>query len=210
MKRGFTLIELLVTIAIMGILTALLIPGIDRSLQKNRLAEDVDLFKSKMEETRLLSGSTQQIDDPNNANNGTSGDPVGYYGVLLRPQSAFSSFYIVRLSKDLNTGTCSVNNAVAQAANAGLPATCIVDRVAMSGNDTIGTGDANNTSPRVVAYKVPQQQLVLLTYSGGTWQEGNPDFTTMSPFAYIYYKVNEKTARMYLGNYSGKVSVDYI
>ena len=206
LRRGFTLIELLVSIAIMGLLIALLVPNINRSLQKNQIAEDVELFKAKLEETRLMAGSTQQSSTGDN----------GYYGVYIAPGEN-DEFYIVRVDKDPNkndVGICGVTTITNQISDSGEVGSCVVERVAMTG--TIANPNSNGAA-RIVAYNTPVQQLVAIRAETGgqtvVWAVYPPVFSASpvawDPFAIISSKNTSKTAEVKLGDYSGKVTVEY-
>jgi len=203
-RRGFTLIELLVSIAIMGLLIALLVPNINRSLQKNQIAEDVELFKAKLEETRLMAGSTQQSFTGDN----------GYYGVYISPGEN-DEFYIVRVDKDPNKndeGMCGVTTITNQISESGGVGNCVIEQVAMAGTITNPQTDA----PRLVVFKAPIQQIDGIKWypdaneGKGSWKLEGGDFNRYwDKFATISSKNTSKTAEVKLGDYSGKVTVEY-
>lgn len=209
LRRGFTLIELLVSIAIMGLLIALLVPNINRSLQKNQIAEDVELFKAKLEETRLMAGSTQQSSTGDN----------GYYGVYISPGEN-DEFYIVRVDKDPNKndeGICGVTTITNQISDSGGEGSCIIEQVAMAGKIIAGSVENPQTdAPRLVVFKAPIQQIDGIKWyrdaneGKGTWKlEGGDLSRYWDPVATISSKNTSKTAEMKLGDYSGKVTVVY-
>lgn len=206
-KRGFTLIELLVSIAIIGLLLALLIPNIDRSLSKNRVANDAELFQSKLEQTRLLAASTQAKDELQ-SNSATVTDAVGYYGLYLPASTAGDShnyFSLVRLSYPFTNGIpCTAQTVETQVTNSA-GGECVVERVELSQGV-----DLDLTCPHIIAYRVPIQQLTELRKGGsactnGNWQEVSPTFDSWN-FRLLY---KDKTATVSLGAFTAKVTIGY-
>lgn len=191
---GFTLVELVISIAIMGLLTALLVPNIDRSLSKNNLAIDVDLFKAKLEETRLMAGSTQQLDQ------GT-----GFYGLYLPPGDN-NYFTVVRLSSGSSLAfgaPCTVETAVIES-QPGFSGEniCLIERISLGRGVTL----SNTGGDRLIIYKAPTQILGEAKRAGSSWEAGTPDFNWGGT---LQLKTNTKTATVVLESYTGKVSVTY-
>ncbi len=140
-KPGFTLTELLVAIAIMGLMFGLLVPLLDRSLGGNRIANDAEVFRSKLEEIRLLAGSTRNEDESSTSTHtGTlTYDEVGYYAIWLHKDdynggNGLQHYDVVRLSYPVN-GTsaaipCKPNDVQQQAWL--MSGDCFVERIEMS------------------------------------------------------------------------------
>jgi len=171
-KKAFTLVELLIVIAIMALLIGALIPSIDRSLSSNRLASDVEVFKSKLEEARLLAGSTQTNDEIVGEEK-TGKDRVGYYGILIPGSDVISDpgtygpqFYaIVRLSNPFiffsgNEGYCTGAQALKDAYmnNTG-EGTCLVEKVLLTSNVKYFQNPTFNIHAKLIAFRVPTQQV---------------------------------------------------
>lgn len=210
-RQGFTLIEVLITIAIIGMLLALLVPMVDRSLGKNRVATDAEIFRSKLEEVRLLSGSTQQADESSTSEH-TNFDETGYYAIWLHSDAYRSDHYdIVRLSSPVNaTGQdvpCKPNDVQTQAWDQSGP--CFVERITMSNNVKLsckvcgpGLGDRNN---HFLAFRVPTRQFYDVHVVNGVWVEDRPVFNG----SVIELTFSGKTAKVSLEPYTGKVKVTY-
>ncbi|QQG50006.1 MAG: type II secretion system protein [Candidatus Berkelbacteria bacterium] len=207
-KRGFTLIELLVTVAIMGLMLSLLVPMVDRSLGKNRVATDAEIFRSKIEEVRLLSGSTQQTDETPGSN--FTYDETGYYGIWFHSDAYRSSHYdIVRLSYPLNASgaPCKPGDVQLQAWNQDGP--CFVERVNMSKGVTLSCkicGDtAESRSNHFVVFRVPTRQMFHIRVEGSAWIEEGPVFG--NPLLELTF--TNKKATVAIEPYTAKVGVTY-
>lgn len=194
-RKGFTLIELVISIAIIGLLIALLIPNIDRSLSRNNIVTEVDLLKAKIEETRLMAGSTQQLD------NGT-----GYYGIYL-PAGDNSYFTIVRLTVGTDqkfSAPCTVEIAIAESQSGSSEGNvCLVERVALSKSIILRNQAGGD---KLIIYKAPTQQISEAKLNGQVWEAGTPDFNWGNN---LQLQSPSKTATVTIESYTGKVSVIY-
>src|SRR3990167_7907097 len=120
-KRSFTLIELLIVIAIISILIGVLVPSMSRSLSGNWLSSDVEVLRAKIEETRLLAGSTQNADEQAGTPELPGTARVGYYGIYLPSNDQLDDpakqyYAIVKVSSPLDQtgeGYCSGSMAAA-------------------------------------------------------------------------------------------------
>ncbi|MEK7534937.1 MAG: prepilin-type N-terminal cleavage/methylation domain-containing protein [Patescibacteria group bacterium] len=224
-KRSFTLIELLTVIAIISILIGVLVPSMSRSLSGNRLASDVEVLRAKIEETRLLAGSTQTADESLGSDlPGT--DRVGYYGILFPTEDMIGSgpsFYaIVRLSRPMTQtgdGYCDASGSPSgilyQVIHGG---PCIIERVNLS------TGVSFNTSAlpgqRIIGFRVPSQQVVEICRAPFTrqawtcttsWGENpaGPVFNQVNGGPYLIMDYRNKRASINFEPYTGKLNVVY-
>lgn len=198
-RVGFTLIELLISIAIIGLLLTILIPSIDRSLSRNDLANDAELFKSKVEETRLMASSTQQVDS-------VSGMPgqTAYYGVYV-PGGTLASgaafFTIVRVSAPTQRfPVCSFTTVAGQSTDPALSQQCVVQRIAFSRNvrieHTAGQG-------RFLLFTIPTQQVQDGVYVTRWGVAASP-----SPWSFdLHY--DSKRATINIEAYTAKVTINY-
>lgn len=184
-RQAFTLIELLISISIIGILLALVIPSIDKSLSGNDLANDAEIFKSKVEETRLLASSTQQIDT-------VAANERAYYAVFL-PAGTEHYYAIVRITSA--SGSACLIATVATT----LPPACVVQRIEFSRKVVSGNG-----TPRFILFGVPTQQTFTAVAAGATWPIVAPAANVTFPLTY-----NTKTATLTIEAYTAKVTISY-
>lgn len=194
--NGFTLIELLISIGIISLLMTLLITNFDRLTAGNRLANDVEIFRSKLAATRILAGSTQIADDP-----GTGGvDQVGYYGLYLPNSGEY--YYLLRLPASANPSEVIVpDNCSTKESETGF---CLVESIRFSRNVHF-SGPA---AQQIIGYASPTQQLFKLlppALSGDPWKPSSPDFSGFG-FTLTY---QGRSAKVSLDGYSGRVNVEY-
>lgn len=220
-KAGFTLTELLVTIAIMGMMFGLLVPLVDRSLSGNRLANDAEVFRAKLEELRLMAGSTQHSDESSTSTHtGTvQYDEVGYYGIWLHSDSLgkLDGYDIVRLSYPVSaTATevpCKPADVQTQAFNES--GQCFVERVKLSPGVRLSCKICDpareNSSNHFITYSVPAAQFFEIETVGSRWEEttfrSDPGENPDAPVIELTY--NQKTATVTIDRYTGKASVTY-
>jgi len=203
-SNAFTLIELLVSIAIIGLLIGLLITNIDRNLTKNQVSNDIDLFRSKIEEIRLLAGSTQQSHETSNTPD-SSLDDVKYYAIYIPNPGTANYFLVVKISSPINLDEqANVFRCSATVAPTREP--CIVERVNLSRNVQLEA----LSNLYYIAFAVPTEKPTKITYSGSAWQEEPPVYSSLGPI-FRLFDANNSTieARVELEDYSAKMKVTY-
>lgn len=215
-KPGFTLTELLVAIAIMGLMFGLLVPLVDRSLGGNRIASDAEVFRSKLEEIRLLAGSTRNEDESSDSRHAgaVTYDEVGYYAIWLHSDSYNSNHYdVVRLSYPVNATSaqvpCKPNQAQDQAWNQS--GDCFVERITMSKGVQLSCkvcGDTRDSrSNHFLAFSVPAGQFFEVeTNAAGTIWEEKP-WSETGPVLELTF--NGKKATITIDPYTAKSAVTY-
>lgn len=210
-KKGYTLIEALITMAIIGLLLGLLVPLVDRNLGKNRLANDAELLRSKVEEVRLLAGSTQLQDESGESVHPTF-DEAGYYALFVHSDAYDSDHYdIVRLSYPVDATApevpCKPNDVQSQALNQSGP--CFVGRIDMSRGVEFSCKMCGATpefrSNHFLAFRVPTRQFHHVYVSDEQWTEGEPVFTNPA----FELTFSGKTARVSIEPYTAMVKVEY-
>lgn len=207
---AFTVVEMLIAIAIIAMLSALLVPVIGRSLGKNRLANDAEMFRSKLEEVRLLAGSTQGGDESTfGASEVNVIDEVGHYAMLI-PAGSTDYFAIVRLSEPVSPGNidappsnyCPATLAITHAdpsSSVSGDRFCLVERIDLSSGVDLVSSDN-----RLVAFKVPSKQINEISKDRDVWKVSAPLFNWE-----FNLTSSGKTARVVLGPFTANVVVTY-
>lgn len=221
-KASFTLIELLIVIAIISILIGVLVPNISRSLSGNRLASDVGVLRAKIEETRLLAGSTQTNDEMI-GNELPATDRTGYYAVLIPSAQllggANPNYYaLVRLSRPLNQnkteqGYCGDVREVINQTVKGV-GHCLVERVNLTKEVSFYVTDGRNDRHRFIAFRAPSQQVVEIychdEYCDNALENIEPKFDKgVVNGNYFELSYRDKTAAITIEPYTGKLTVLY-
>jgi prepilin-type N-terminal cleavage/methylation domain-containing protein len=216
-KPGFTLTELLVAIAIMGLMFGLLVPLVDRSLGGNRIANDAEVFRSKLEEIRLLAGSTRNEDESSESRHSgaLTYDEVGYYAIWLHKDdynggNNLNHYDVVRLSYPVN-GTsaeipCKPNDVQQQAWDKSGP--CFVERIEMSkGVDLTCSVCERGNRNYFLAFSAPAGQFHEVSSPGTgqpflerNWRDTGPVFELT---------FNGKKATITIDPYTAKTAVTY-
>lgn len=205
--------------AIIGIMVALFVPGVDRALSQNRLAEDSDIFKSKIEQTRLLAGSTQTVDEPT-SNPSPNYDETGFYAVYIpKSQGSANNYYaLVRLNyikdpaegngrskwpdvaHDPNGQDCAPWRAIEQAqAGQGI---CLLEKIRYSTD--IEAKSFTSQDELLIAFRIPNQELFRVWRDTDAWLADEPIFGQVLKLQY-----KNKTANINLESYTGRVDVTY-
>lgn len=228
-RRSFTLIELLIVIGIISILIGVLVPSMSRSLSGNRLASDVEVFRAKIEETRLLAGSTQTADEQSGVE--VEGkDRVGYYGILIPAGNVYLSepsnqyYAIVRLSNPVTQtredqgyeGYCSGLNAFNDAHNGS--GSCLVERINLTKGVKFDRADPYNLDFKILAFRVPSQQLteIYCPHNCSRYDPSHnftvvpePLFNLYAEGVYLQLADKNKKATIKIESYTGKLIVQY-
>lgn len=159
-RRGFALIELLISIGIVSLLIALFITNFDRATASNRLAEDAELIKSKIEQARLLAGSTQITDEPAGSSGDSNYDPAGYYGLYM-PKDTTTQLQLVRVpypAGRFTPGDCFERETIVIGGDLTV---CLVETIVFNrGVEFTYTGES-----RIIAFRVPTQQYFTIIKS---------------------------------------------
>lgn len=195
-KKAFTLIEVLITIAIISLMATLLIPNINRSLTKNNIANDAQLLQAKLEQTRLLAGSTQQFDEGK-----------GYYGLYFPYGTDGKTVYILRIQEEDKCTPIMLANQNDFLTN---QKNCIVEEIRLSSGVTHST---NNFV--LILFKAPTQQLYGSIYEGGRGISIVPPLTTIpfpvqwDDFSNLVLNNGEKTATLSVNKVTGKLTYKF-
>lgn len=207
---AFTVVEMLVSVAIIGMLSALLVPMIGTSLGKNRLANDAEMFRAKLEEVRLLAGSTQGEDESTFGTTETNViDEVGHYAMLI-PSGSSDYFAIVRLSEPVSpnendappSNYCPATLAITHAnpsSSVSGARFCLIERINLS--SSVGLVSSDN---RLVAFKVPSKQINEISKDKDAWKVSVPLFNWE-----FNLTSSGKTAKVILEPYTAKAVVTY-
>lgn len=199
-RRAFTLIEVIVSMAVMSVLLSIFMSGIDRSTGSERLANEVEVFDSKLQAVRLLAGSTQTSDDPPSLNNLDS-DKVGYYALVLNSGREEASYSVIKVSWPLTPDSPTAERPCPIALASQLDPTCLVEKVKLQRQLTYEASEQS-----IFAYRVPSGNLVKLKRVGSGWQEEKPVFS--EPLLSFHYRANQ--AVVSVEAYTGKLKVKYV
>jgi|GEM_PF-2203868 len=204
-RRAFTLIELLVTISIIGLLTSLMVTDVNRFLGKNRLAEATQLFQSKIDQAKILSGARDTNDRIPTLTNPTDQE-TGYYAVYLPGGTDQEFFYLLRVSSPLPhiqdaDHPCTLPAALSDPA-------CQVEKISLGQGTKMRW--SNSSINNLVAFVVPTQKLVNLFCATNcnlvsSWRESPGGFYK----AFMSVTGETKRAEVKITNYTGQIKVTY-